>query len=536
MVLSLNRRTLVAAGLAGAAMPALGADPVRAAPADRPLRLVLNVGLQTLDPIAGPSFVTRNFAYMVFNTLIAMDSKGQFRPQMLEGWTVSDDAMTYTFTLRPGLKFSDGAPVTSEDCIASIKRWGGRDALGRRLMGATKEMRAVDAKIFVLELSRPFGLVIDALGKPSVQVPFIMPARIAGVTPPTTPVKEIVGSGPFLFVKEEWIPGERATFRRNPDYVPRNEPADGLAGGKVVKVERAELLTMPELATRAAALQTNEVDYLEYAPIDFLSRFAANKDIVLAKASGQAQIVASISINHMQPPFDNVLVRRAVEAAMIRSEILDGLGLPAGLADPATAALFMGGTFYASDAGKTLTATTIEHARNLLKQSGYKNERVVFLLPGDSALLNPIGTVMADLLKRSGFNLDIQTQDWSSIAQRWIGKASLDAGGWSLVPLVYPGFDMANPLGNPGTGYNCTGGPPYNYCSAALTSLLAQFEAERDPAGRQAIAAKLQEAAFEDATFPIAGQFSSPAAWRKELTGVIDFGLPIMWNIERGIS
>ncbi len=536
MALSLTRRNIVAASVAGAALPALGAGPARAAGTDRPLRLVLNVGLQTLDPIAGPSFVTRNFAYMVFDTLVAMDSKGQFRPQMLEGWKISDDGLTYTFTLRPGLKFSDGAPVTSEDCIASIKRWGGRDALGRRLMGATKEMRPVDAKTFVLELARPFGLVLDALGKPSVQVPFIMPARIASVTPPTTPVKEIVGSGPFLFIKEEWVPGERATFRRNPNYVPRDEPADGLAGGKVVKVERAELLTMPELATRAAALQTNEVDYLEYAPFDLLAQFAANKDIVISKASGQAQMVAALTVNHLMPPFDNVLVRRAAEAAMIRSEIIDGLGLPASMADPGCAALFTCGTFYASDAGKSLSGTSIEHARELLRQSGYKNERVVFLLPGDSMLLNPIGTVMADQLKRVGFNLDVQTQDWSSIAQRWIGKAPLDAGGWSLVPVVYPGFDMANPLGNPGAGYNCTGNQPYSYCSASLTPLLAQFEAEGNPAKRQAIAASIQQAAFEDGTYLIAGQFSSPAAWRKELSGVIDFGLPIMWNIERRMA
>jgi peptide/nickel transport system substrate-binding protein len=533
MASSLTRRSVVAAGLAGAALPAFRAMPARAAGTDRPLRLVLNVSLQTLDPIAGPSFVTRNFAYMVFDTLIAMDSKGQFRPQMLEGWKISEDGMIYTFTLRPGLKFSDGAAVTSDDCIASIKRWGGRDALGRRLMGATKEMRRVDDKTFVLELARPFGLVLDALGKPSVQVPFIMPARIASVTPPTTPVKEIVGSGPYLFIKEEWVPGERATFRRNPDYVPRNEPADGLAGGKVVKIERAELLTMPELATRAAALQTNEVDYLEYAPFDYLKQFATNKDVVIAKASGQAQIVAALTINHTQPPFDNVLVRRAAQAAMIRSEVLDGLGLPAAMTDPSCSALFMCGTFYGSDAGKDLTGSSIEHARELLKQSGYKNERVVFLLPGDSALLNPIGTVMADQLKRAGFNLDVQTQDWSSIAQRWIGGAPLESGGWSLVPVVYPGFDMANPLGNPGVGYNCTGNHPYGYCSAKLTPLLAQFEAERDPAKRQAIAASIQQAAFEDATFLVAGQFSSPAAWRQELSGVIDFGLPIMWNIER---
>ncbi len=533
MTLSLTRRNAIAAGLAGAALPALRAMPARAAGTDRPLRLVLNVGLQTLDPVAGPSFVTRNFAYMVFDTLIAMDSKGQFRPQMLERWKISDNGMTYTFTLRPGLLFSDGAPVTSEDCIASIKRWGGRDALGRRLIAATKEMRQVDDKTFVLELARPFGLVLDALGKPSVQVPFIMPARIASVTPPLTPVKEIVGSGPFLFIKEEWVPGERATFRRNPAYVPRDEPADGLAGGKVVKVERAELLTMPELATRAAALQANEVDYLEYAPFDFLANFATNKNIAIAQASGQAQLIAALTINPLYPPFDNVLVRRAAEAAMIRSEVIDGLGLPPSMTDAGCASLFMCGTFYGTDAGKDLAGTSMEHARDLLKQSGYKNERVVFLLPGDSALLNPIGTVMADQLKRAGFNLDVQTQDWSSIAQRWVGNAPLDAGGWSVVPVVYPGFDMANPLGNPGAGYNCTGNAPYSYCSAALTPLLAQFEAELDPAKRQTIAASIQQAAFEDGTFLMAGQFSSPAVWRRELSGVIDFGLPIMWNIER---
>jgi peptide/nickel transport system substrate-binding protein len=522
---------MVAGLAAAAALPVTGL-PAGASEA-RPLRLVLNVGLQTLDPIAGPSFVTRNFAYMVFDTLIAMDSKGQFRPQMLQGWKTSDDGLTYTFTLRPKLQFSDGAPVTSEDCIASIRRWGGRDALGRRLMAATKEMRAVDKDTFVLELARPFGLVLDALGKPSVQVPFIMPARLASVTPPTTPVSEIVGSGPFLFIKEEWVPGERATFRRNPNYVPRDEPADGLAGGKVVKVERAELLTITELPTRVSAITRNEVDYLEYAPIDYLQQFSKNKDIVVAKASGQAQIVASISINHLQPPFDNVAIRRVVQAAMVRADVLGSLGLPDDLANADCAALFMCDTFYGSDAGKDLTGTTIQRAKDLLKQSGYKNERIVFLLPGDSALLNPIGSVMVELLKQVGFNLDVQTQDWSSIAQRWIKNAPLDQGGWSLVPLIYPGFDMANPLGNPGTGYNCTGNQPYAYCSKVLTPLLAQFEAETDPAKRQKIATAIQQAAFEDATYPIAGQFSSPAAWRKELSGVIDFGMPIMWNIEK---
>ena len=284
-------------GLIAAAL--LAAIPARAA--EKPIKLVLNVGLQVLDPIAGPSFVTRNFAYMVFDTLVAMDSKGDYKPQMLESWTSSDDKLTWTFTLRPKLVFSDGAPVTAEDCVASLKRWGDRDNIGRRLMAATKSLTATGADTFVLQLARPFGGVIAALGKPSVQVPFIMPARIASVTPATTPVKEIVGSGPFLFVKEEWVPGERTVFRRNPAYVPRDEPADGLAGGKVARAEQVEFVNMADPGLRAAALQNNEVDYLEYAPTDYLAKFRADKNLVLSKAGGIAQIMGAISINQRQP-------------------------------------------------------------------------------------------------------------------------------------------------------------------------------------------------------------------------------------------
>ncbi|MFC7608762.1 ABC transporter substrate-binding protein [Teichococcus aestuarii] len=296
---------MLGAGL-GAGLAPAGA---RAQPAEKPLRLVVNVGLQTLDPIAGTSFVTRNFAYMVFDTLVAMDSQGQYRPQMLQGWEVSADGLTYRFTLRPGLEWHDGTPVTAEDCVASVKRWGARDSTGRRLMAATQELRATGPDSFELKLAKPFGGVIDALGKPSVHTPFMMPARLAA-TPPTQPVTEIVGSGPFLFVKEEWVPGERTVFRRNPRYRPRDEPADGLAGGKVAHMPRVEFLTITDPATRAAALQNGEVDYLEYAPLDYLPMLRRDRKLVLAVPGGIAQIMGAVAVNHAQPPFDRLPVRR----------------------------------------------------------------------------------------------------------------------------------------------------------------------------------------------------------------------------------
>jgi peptide/nickel transport system substrate-binding protein len=529
----ISRRRLGLIAAAGLSVLAIGAP--RAQQPDRPIKLVLNVGLQVLDPIAGPSFVTRNFAYMVFDTLVSMDSKGQYRPQMLESWQSSDDKLTWTFKLRPKLVFSDGAPVTAEDCVASLKRWGSRDNIGRRLMAATKSLEATGPDTFKLELARPFGAVIEALGKPSVQVPFIMPARIANSSPATTPVKEIVGSGPFLFIKELWVPGERAVFHRNPAYVPRDEPADGLAGGKVARAEQVEFVNMADPGLRAAALMNNEVDYLEYAPMDYLPKFKADKDLVLSKAGGIAQITGAISINQRQPPFDNVLMRRALQQTLIRSETLAAHGLPPEMIKPDCVSMFMCGTPYSTDVGGDIIRDpSIEKAKALLQQAGYKGEKIVWLQPADSALINPLGQVVMDLMKQAGFNLDVQTSDWSSIAQRWNQNQPLDQGGWNLVPVVYTGFDMSDPLGNPGIGFNCSDNKTWGYCAPALTPLIAQFEAESDKQKRLALAGQMQKIAYENVNFPITGQFSAPAVWRADLQGVIDFGFPIMWNMQRG--
>jgi peptide/nickel transport system substrate-binding protein len=522
------RRTVLASALLAA-----GWGGAVAQPAERPLRLVVNVGLQVLDPIAGTSFITRNFGYMVFDTLVAMDSKGQFRPQMLEGWTVSEDGLTYTFTLRPGLEWHDGKPVTAEDCVASLKRWGARDSSGRRLMAATRELRAEGENRFVLQLARPFGGVIDALGKPSVHVPFMMPARLAA-TPPTQPVTEIVGSGPFLFVKEEWVPGERTVFRRNPRYRPRDEPADGLAGGKVVHVERAEFVNIADPATRAAALQNGEVDYLEYAPLDFLPILGRDRNLQLARPGGIAQIMGGVALNHAQPPFNNPKVRQALQLALDQSEIVAVHGLPDGMFLANCGATTMCGTRYSSDAGsEPVRSPSLERAQALLRESGYNNERVVLLHPADSALINPMAMVVADRMKRAGFNVDVQTLDWATVAQRWLSREPVERGGWSAVPVVYTGFDLSDPLSNMGIGYNCTGTTPWLYCDEALTPLLQSFEAEADLDKRRAIMAEINRRVIANVNFPLTGQFSSPAVWRKELQGVIDFGFPVLWNVRR---
>ena len=143
--------------------------------------------------------------------------------------TVSPDGMKYMFTLRDDLRWHDGQPVLSEDCTESLKRWGKKDPFGQLLMANTAKIAPVDRKTFTLELAEQFGPVLDALGKPSSNVPFMMPARIAS-TSADQQIKEVVGSGPFKFAKDEWQPGEQAVYVRNPDYLPRDEPPSGSTG------------------------------------------------------------------------------------------------------------------------------------------------------------------------------------------------------------------------------------------------------------------------------------------------------------------
>src|SRR2546426_7612865 len=203
----LSRRAFLA-GTAAAVAASVAAPSVHAQKRGGTLRFVPHADLKILDPIWTTAYIPRNHGYMIFDTLFALDGNLKLQPQMVDKYTVSKDAMKYSFTLRDGLKFHDGQPVTAEDCVASIKRWGAKDAMGRLMTASLNKMVPVDRKTFTIDLETPFGLVLDALGKPSASPLFIMPSRLAS-TDPSEQVKEAVGSGPFKFVNDEWQPGNR---------------------------------------------------------------------------------------------------------------------------------------------------------------------------------------------------------------------------------------------------------------------------------------------------------------------------------------
>ena len=176
---------------------------------DKVLRIVPHSNLAILDPIWTTAYMSRNHGYMIYDTLFGTDEKSQIRPQMVESWTESPDKKLWTFKLRKGLAFHDGAPVTGEDVVASLERWGKRDAMGVALMTFVERMDSPAPDSFRIVLREPCGFVLEALGKPSSNVPFIMPKRVAR-TDPFKQIDDYTGSGPYVFKRDEFKPGDKA--------------------------------------------------------------------------------------------------------------------------------------------------------------------------------------------------------------------------------------------------------------------------------------------------------------------------------------
>ena len=308
--MSAKRRSVLAALWLASALAGGGFITAPAAAQQKTLKFVPEADLRSLDPIWTTAYITRNYGYMVYDTLFAVNEKFEVQPQMVERWTLSDDKLAYTFVLRDGLKWHDGQPVRAIDCIASIERWAKRDALGQKLADLTDSWTPVDEKTFTLKLKKPFPLTLDALAKPSSNVPFIMPERVAK-TDAFTQITELVGSGPFKMLKDEWVPGNKVVFAKNTDYLPRKEAPSWASGGKIVKVDRVEWIYIPDSATAAAALNAGEVDWWQMVPPDLVPLLAKNKDIKVENTDPLGSI-GLLRFNQLHPPFNNPKMRQAL--------------------------------------------------------------------------------------------------------------------------------------------------------------------------------------------------------------------------------
>ena len=230
--------------LGTAAAASLGLAAPALAQRAKVIRFIPLGELAVLDPIRAPAKVTLHHSYMVYDTLYGMDERFAIQPQMVEGHRQDGD-LVWDLTLREGLKFHDGEPVRGRDVVASIRRWAAADALGSRLMARIDELSAPSDRAIRFRLKQAFPQLPLALGKLQPNMLAIMPERLAS-TPVSTPLTEVVGSGPFRYVAAERVPGARVVYEKNAAYVPRSSgTASQSAGPKIVNVDRVEWHVVP---------------------------------------------------------------------------------------------------------------------------------------------------------------------------------------------------------------------------------------------------------------------------------------------------
>jgi len=510
---------------------ALAAGPAAAQATAKTLRLVPHADLKVLDPTFTIAYITRNFGYMVYDTLFGFDAKGVAQPQMVDKYNKSADGKTWTFTLRPGLKFSDGSAVTAADCVASMLRWAARDNTGKAMSAAGAEWKAVDARTFTLSLKQPFGLVLDGLAKASSFTAFILPERLAKL-PTNAPIQEVLGSGPFIFKRDEWVPGNKVVFAKNPGYVGRSEAPSGFAGNKTSKVDRVEWLILPDANSASAALKNGEVDVLEEVPPDNIAPLLADPAIRIVKR-GSSQ--AYLALNQAQPPFNNPALRQAVMMAVNQERFTAAMGYPANLRVPYCATFFICGSANDTAAGaERYQPRDLNKAKQMVKDAGYKGEKVVVMVPTDIAYLNGAALIAAQTLKSIGMNVDAQSMDWSSIVSRRTKKDPVEQGGWSVYATSAGEFDLNSPINSTNLGAACGNTLPGWPCDAQLDTLRSAWIQQNEPAARRAALEAFQRRAYETLPYIPVGQFSPAYGVRASIKHAnLLWSTPNVWVLDK---
>ncbi|MER9560363.1 ABC transporter substrate-binding protein [Mesorhizobium sp. M0323] len=532
--MTISRRDLIKMGVAaGTAISIPSVLRAQTAPtAARTVGMVMG-DLRVFDPIFTTATETANHALAIYDTLFALDSKLMPQPQMVGKWGVSDDKKTYTFELRDGLGWHDGTPVTAGDCVGSIHRWGQVDPGGQLIMERAKDISKKDDQTFTIALKEPLGVLTDILAKVSTPCPFIMREKDAN-RPATEQVTTNIGSGPFKFNEALARPGASFTYDLNERYEPRKEAPDGLAGGKIVKVDRVIWDNISDQQTAFAALQSGEVDFLSGPPADFYSAIESDPNLEL-QVLNKSGDVYFMRMNCLQKPFDNVKARQAMlhlidQAAFMRAVF------PNPEYTQAVTSIFGTGMLYSNDenTGWYKKGGDPEKAKQLFQEAGYAGEKVVILQPTSWAEADAIAQLLAATLRKIGINAELAPSDWGGIVARRANKGPVENGGWSIFITSESAYERSDPVGNPTLGANGEKGWYGWPNSDEYEALRAKWADVEMPEERKALARKMQQVYWNFVGTVLLGQAVSPIVRRKTLTGLIGMpGLVPMWNMEK---
>ncbi|ESW77370.1 ABC transporter substrate-binding protein [Mesorhizobium sp. C280B] len=507
----------------------VGVLSVGAAKADT-LRVIEGSALKIVDPIVTTSGDTQIHGYLIYDKLFEFDSSGTPHPQMADKVDVDSDKKTYTITLRKGLKFSDGAPITTDDVIQSLKRWESRDVVGGLLGSRTKEMVKVDDLTFRIELNEPFD-VPSALASTEGNVPFIMPKRVASL-PPTEQLTDTTGSGPYKFDYSTWKPGQTPVYTKNSFYTPRNDPPSFYWGKKEATFDKIEVSYIPDPNTAMAAMLTGKQDIWLTPAID--NALALRKDPKLVVSKGYF-VQSLFVVNHEVPPFNNIKATEALTYLIDQREVMQiSVGDPQ-FWHPCYAYLTCEGKYgdesaYSGHRG----AADFDKAKELFREAGYDGKPIVIFDLTDWAEAHARSLYLAQQLRKIGVQVDLQAMDWATVTSRRTSKAPASEGGWNLFPTYMEVGPASSPITHLMLAANCDkawfGWP----CDEKLEKLRAAFASAVDENEKKKITFELQARASAYFPFVMTGEYGVPIVYGADIEGFNpEAPYAYFWNIRR---
>ena len=489
------------------------------------LQWVPQASLRTLDPVWTTAAMTHNAASQMYDAVFAWDSALQSQPQLVEEWSMTDDAKSYTFKIREGLTFHDGEVQTSDDVLASIARYEQRQPVGIsiRQLGEPSYTK-IDDVTFQMDMGKPFGLVPFFWG--TWGTVYIFKEEIASATSPDVAIEAdlTIGSGPFKFVS--WEPGNRLIMERYEDYIPRTNAKDGAAGSKEAFLDRIVMSEVPDQATRVAALLTQQADFSEGIAGDLLPTLEDSPTVTVETISPWAS--PWLVFNHLHPPFNDQRARLAVQAVVNREEYMRAGYGPEFLWETCPA-LFMCGGPLASEAGSDVyhAEPNVELGKQLwdeyVSETGF-DDPVIVLAATDYPDFFASGLITKRNLESIGAQVDMPSMDWAAVVARRAEKSLPADGGWNIFHTWGGTFDPITAVGLSGNWF----GWPQN---ETIQGLIEEFPLAGTLEDQRRIADAIQEENYANPNYLTMGQFNFLVARQDYVKGYEPHRLLHFWGV-----
>lgn len=385
----------------------------------------------TLDPHAAAAVVDLESIHHIFEALVSMGESYDAVPALASKVETSEDARTFTFTLRKGVKFSNGKEMTSADAVASYERYK-RVSPNAVALADVASMEAPDPYTFVIKLNKPNAFFVEILKTPTY--PFsIIPAELKD-----KPAREldVIGTGPYQV--GEWMKDDHLTLRRFDGYVADDSAKgpNGYAGERTAWLDTIRYNAVPEANTRIAALQSGGADFISTIPPDAAKRLDGQPGVHVMKVIPFCQ--QEFILHAKNAPSSNEKIRQAIASLIDVDEIVAASGQ---IADRNPSLMFKTSAYWSEVAAPFYDLKSVEKAKALLKEAGYAGQKIVVETNANYTYMRDGTLVLTEAMKSAGMNVDLKMVDWTTN----VTDMSKGTGGWNVTTTGFCSGPLMGP-------------------------------------------------------------------------------------------